>query len=126
MAPFHFCEFELSAADSALVPALQTARQHYRLARVRGELLGDGLFADPAWNMLLDLFISSAEGRRLSVSALCIGSRAPAATAHRYVQLLADAGLVERSADEKDGRRRFIALTDEGHDAMVTLLTSLG
>jgi DNA-binding MarR family transcriptional regulator len=93
------------------------------MAVKRRQLLGDRLFFDPAWNMLLDLFISESTGRRLSVTALCIGSHSSAATALRYATLLMDAGLIARVADETDGRRSHVHLTAEGWRVMKTLLS---
>lgn len=45
-----------------------------KFRRSRGLYFGTSLFADPAWDMLLDLFLAGEEGRRVSVSSLCIGS----------------------------------------------------
>lgn len=105
-------------------PVLARAKQAYALATRRRQLLGDKLFFDPAWNMLLDLFISECAGRRLSVSAVCIGSHSSSATALRYATMLLEAGLVSRVADRLDGRRVYVRLTDWGWDAMQELLSS--
>ncbi|WP_167737355.1 MarR family transcriptional regulator [Sphingomonas parva] len=86
------------------------------------EILGAELCVDPAWNMLLDLFISAGQGRELSVSAACIGSLASYSTAMRYVNLLVDVGLVERKPDASDRRRSYLSLTDSGRAAMAKLL----
>lgn len=111
-----------SAAPSALV---EVAKLLYTLRKVRDELLGDALFSEPAWDILLDLFISDHERRRLSVSAVCIGARAPSATALRYLTMLQDAELVERMRDERDGRRSHVQLTALGRRRMISLLAQL-
>lgn len=103
---------------------LARAKQAYQLTARRKQLLGDKLFFDPAWNMLLDLFVSECAGRRLSVSALCIGSLSSSATALRYAAMLIDAGLIERTADSSDGRRSYVFLTGSGWDAMQQLLSA--
>lgn len=102
--------------------ALSRARREYRLCAKRAALLG-GMCFDPAWNMMLDLMISEADGRRLSVSALCMGSRAPAATAIRYIGQMVDAGLVVRAPDLHDARRSFVDLTDDGRALLLDLLS---
>lgn len=104
---------------------VQVAKRLYELRRVRDDLLGDALFSEPAWDILLDLFVSDSEARRLSVSAVCIGARAPSATALRYLALLQEAGLVERTRDELDGRRSHVCLTPSGRRRMATLLERL-
>ncbi|RZL81730.1 MAG: MarR family transcriptional regulator [Sphingomonas sp.] len=116
----------LGAPPSAVTEALiDVARRLYAMRKVRDELLGEALFSEPAWNMLLDLFISEHERRRLSVSAVCIGARAPSATALRYLTMLQDAGLVERTRDERDARRSHVQLTALGQRRMVALLSRL-
>lgn len=107
---------------AAFENALSRARAEYELNARRSVMLGASLSGDPAWNMLLDLLLSEADGRRLSVSALCIGSGSSHATACRYLALLVDAGLVARTADSLDGRRTYVALTDRGTACMLELL----
>lgn len=113
-------ESEIRATERRVV---DRAREAYALVRRRRTLLGDRLFFDPAWNMLLDLFISECEGRRLSVSAVCIGSHSSSATALRYAGLLAQAGLIGRVADGSDGRRSHVHLTARGWTVMRQLLS---
>ena len=104
-------------------PALvEVAKRLYTVRKVRDELLGEALFSEPAWDILLDLFISDHERRQLSVSAVCIGARAPSATALRYLTMLQDADLVERTRDERDGRRSHVRLTVLGRRRMASLL----
>lgn len=77
-----------------------------------------GLFADPAWDMLLDLMHARLNGKRISVSSLCIAARVPATTALRRIGDLVSAGLATRVRDENDGRRVFIELTEDGFTRM--------
>lgn len=77
-----------------------------------------GLFADPAWDMLLDLMHARLNGKRISVSSLCIAARVPATTALRRIGDLVSAGLATRIRDENDGRRVFIELTEDGFARM--------
>ncbi|MEG8019232.1 transcriptional regulator [Sphingomonas sp. LR55] len=107
-------------------PALvDVAKRLYTMRKVRDDLLGETLFSEPAWDILLDLFISDHERRQLSVSAVCIGARAPSATALRYLAMLQDANLVERTRDERDGRRSHVQLTVLGRRRMANLLGQL-
>ena len=69
------------------------------------------LFGEPAWDMILDLYIHQAQGRPTSITAACIGSHAPATTALRYIDLLCDLGWVEKIPDDNDRRRSLLALT---------------
>lgn len=113
-------------ADERAAAAVSIARRIYALAARRERRFGPELFSNPAWLMLLDLFVSEAEGRRLSVTALCLGSRKPLATALRYVAVLCDAGLTTRSADAVDARRSFVSLTDKARRSLIDLLLEHG
>jgi DNA-binding MarR family transcriptional regulator len=101
------------------------ATRLYAMRRHRNQVLGVSLFSEPAWDILLDLFISHHAGRQLSVSAVCIGACAPSATALRYLAILQEVGLVVRIRDESDGRRSYIHLSAAGRQRMSELLTQL-
>lgn len=100
------------SGDLPLVSAVQV-RDLLRARRLRADFLPGDLFADPAWDMLLDLLAARLEHARVSVSSLCIAAAVPPTTALRWIRTLTDKGLVERQADPLDGRRVFIALADE-------------
>ncbi|MBR0654141.1 winged helix DNA-binding protein [Plastoroseomonas arctica] len=68
----------------------------------------------PAWDMLLDLATVTAEGKHVSVSAICISSGAPQSTALRKLAALEAAGLVRRYLHGHDRRRVCLALTEKG------------
>jgi predicted transcriptional regulator len=81
-----------------------------------------GLFADPAWDMLLDLTHARLAGKHVSVSSLCIASGVPATTALRRITDLVETGLAVRIKDHSDGRRVFVELTDDGFARMIRYL----
>src|SRR5690606_24209072 len=71
----------------------QQVRDWLRVRRLRDEFLPGDLFADPAWDMLLDLFAARLEQERVSVSSLCIASAVPPTTALRWIRTLTEKGL---------------------------------
>lgn len=98
---------------------LALARKTYALRRKRVSLFGSAdLFGEPAWDILLDLYIAAGEGKPVSVSSACIGSAAPATTGLRWLGVLADEGLVVRENDAEDHRRVLVRLTPAGQTAM--------
>lgn len=98
---------------------LALARKAYALRRKRAALFDNpDLFGEPAWDILLDLYIAAGEGKPVSVSSACIGSAAPATTGLRWLGVLADEGLVVRENDEEDHRRVLVRLTPAGQSAM--------
>lgn len=96
----------------------QEIRAVIRSRRMRAQFFTGELFADPAWDMLLDLFASELERRRVSVSSLCIAAAVPPTTALRWIGTLHDAGLFERHADPSDRRRAYIALSQKALEGM--------
>lgn len=89
-----------------------------RSRRMRAQFFADELFADPAWDMLLDLFAAELERRQVSVSSLCIAAAVPPTTALRWIGTLHEAGLFERKADPTDRRRAYIGLSAQGLEGM--------
>lgn len=82
-----------------------------RIRMRRNELLGAPLFRDPAWDMLLELYVAHDQGRDLSVSSVCYASGVAPTTALRHLQRLEEHGLIEREGDRGDNRRLFVRLT---------------
>ena len=94
--------------------------------RMRDEMFGGELFADPAWDMLLDLTAARAEHRRVSVTSLCIAAAVPATTALRWIAQMVDSGLLVREEDGEDRRRVFIALSDRAAQGMARYFERVG
>lgn len=92
----------------------KTIRRILELRDQRSALFGKDLFADPAWDILLELFSSSLNQRRVTVSRVCAASRVSGTTALRWLKTLEERELIRRQADPMDGRRVFISLTDRG------------
>ena len=93
-----------------------------RARRMRDHFFKSDLFADPAWDMLLDLMAARLEKQRVAVSSLCIAAAVPPTTALRWIKSLSDQGLFVRVADAEDGRRVFIELSDWAASALEAYL----
>lgn len=100
-------------------------RQMIRRRRMREQFFPAELFADPAWDMLLDLYAAQLEGQSVSVSSLCIAAAVPATTALRWIKTMTDAGIFERRADPRDGRRIFIAMEAKTEAALARYFEAL-
>lgn len=101
---------------------VQVARSFYKIRRRRSRVLPADLFAEPAWDMLLDLFIQRSNGQRVSVTSLCFASGVPPTTALRWISGLIESDLVVRVESEQDRRKAFIVLTDRGYRQMRSIL----
>lgn len=108
------------------LPDPRLVRRIIHQRKMRARFLAPELFADPAWDILLDLTAARVERLRVSVTSLCIASGVPTTTALRWISQLIDAGLLERQPDEVDRRRAFIALTDKGAEAIARYFAELG
>ena len=99
-------------------------RSIIRARRLRDHFFRAEMFADPAWDMLLDLMAARVERQRVAVSSLCIAAAVPPTTALRWIKTLCDQGLFVRVADPEDGRRVFIELSSETATMMEAYLKS--
>jgi len=108
------------------LPDPRLVRRIIRQRQTRARFFDGDLFADPAWDMLLDLTAARAEHTRVSVTSLCIASGVPPTTALRWIGQMTEGGLLCRVEDETDRRRAFITLTDKAVDAMARYFAGLG
>lgn len=109
----------LRQSGAAVVRAIICAR------RLRNESFEPRLFSDPAWDILLDLYLAKVEQRRVSVSSLCIAAAVPQSTALRQISWLVSRGLVERHPNKLDGRVTFVEITEGGCSSMRNFLDRL-
>ena len=115
-------------APAAAVPEISadTVRAVIRARRLRARYFPEHLFADPAWDMLLDLLQAEIAQLRVPVSSLCIAAAVPATTALRWLKTLVQEGLFVRRADPHDGRRVFVELATETSKALRRYFAEVG
>ena len=103
----------------------QRARRLLENRRKRIAIFGAQMFAEPAWDMLLLLFLSG-RGRRQTQSSLCELSGASRSTAMRWIEFLAGRGLVRREDHPTDKRHNFVSLTEKGRHLLDLYLSETG
>lgn len=104
----------------------EAARAILALRRFRDSVLKDpGLFGEPSWNILLDLFEARARGASVSVSSACVGSGVPTTTALRYITAMVENGWVVRHPHPWDNRVSLLTLSDDATQRMSTILKRL-
>jgi hypothetical protein len=92
-----------------------------RIIRRRADRAGHfspTLFADPAWDILLELFASTIEQQKHSIGSLQAAVPAPQTTTLRWISTLEKEGLLVRKGHPCDARRIFIALSAAGKKSM--------
>lgn len=84
-----------------------------------------GLFGDPAWNILLDLFIAHMLGKCVCVTDTALAGNVPVTTALRWLSSLERTSLVERRRDHTDRRRSFVFLSGSGISYVKDILAEM-
>lgn len=82
-------------------------------------------FNDPAFDMLLDLFVATETGGARSFKVTALASRVPPATAARYVEMMVQDGIILREADRQDGRRTLLSLSDRAMTSLRDWLSAI-
>jgi hypothetical protein len=117
---------EQSTAGDIPPLSVETVRSVIRARRLRARYFRDELFADPAWDMLLDLLQAEIAQLRVPVSSLCIAAAVPATTALRWLKTMVSQGIFIRRADPHDGRRVFVELAPEASQALRRFFGEVG
>lgn len=102
------------ANSSVLAAAAEACAARRRLYA----LFGRRLFSDPSWDILLELFVSTLEDRKVTVSTACMSACAPTTTALRHIAYLVQEGLVIRRPHPADARSTYLELTGQAVDRL--------
>lgn len=118
---------ESIAADSAQHELAQTqlVEEILKSRRRRDSVFGAELFGEPAWDIMLSLFLAEKQQIRVSVSDACRASASPQTTGLRWIKLLEVEGWLERKCDVLDGRRMWLTLTYRARSVMRDYLDQL-
>ena len=96
----------------------EIARKMYRARRRRDEFFPQRLFAEPAWDILLDTFVQQAGDGNTTIKAVCASSHVAPTTALRYIKLLKDEGLLTTWNHPTDRRVTCVRLSKDGYLTM--------
>ena len=88
------------------------------LRRARDAVLGQDLFSDPAWDVLLELYAAKLGGRSMSVADLAQAVATPRSTTARWIAALEERGLITSAIDPSEPDRLQVELTAEGASKM--------
>jgi DNA-binding MarR family transcriptional regulator len=108
---------ELNAgADRGVL--VERARRTFLGRQRRSQIFSGAMFGEPAWDMLLALYVTEKSGARHTIVRLMAQSGAPATTALRWLDYLDKERLVTRQPNPIDKRASFIKLTNKARDAL--------
>lgn len=105
-------------------PLAGIARQILEARQRRTRLFGRAMFGEPAWEMLLLLYVAES-GTRRTVTRLAQLSGASKGTALRWLDYLLHQNLVRREPHPTDRRAAFVELTDKGRAALDRYLAEM-
>jgi hypothetical protein len=103
--------------------ALAAARRALRNLCERQRTFDGTISGDPAWNILLDLFIAHEEGRNVSIPSICEASNVAEGVILRCIAHLVEAGLVARQPHAADPNSIYLVLTAEARRRMCDYFT---
>lgn len=107
-----------STDDSSRAALIARAKEEFGNRRRRTTIFGGSMFGEPAWDMLLALYILDVSGQRQTTGALMQFSGAPATTARRWLDYLVENGLAGRAHHPTDQRVMFVSLTEKGRNTL--------
>lgn len=114
-----------SAAPPAIAPVSNpvtarsnTLRKLRAVRRIRARVMSADLFADPCWDMMLDLYDAYRRDASLTTTVLAEEAHIPLTTAIRRLDTLAEHGLIARRQDGSDRRRTLVELSEVGIEAL--------
>lgn len=113
------------APPAATTTPLHRARALIEQRRLRRRFLPEELFHEPAWDMLLALYVALHDQRVMNVKTLVSSADAPVTTSQRWIEHLAKLGLVRRVVDPVDRRRIEVSLSDDGRRAIEAYLVAI-
>lgn len=111
-----------SAADPPSPALLERAESILRVRRARERLLGRAVIGEPAFDLLLCLYLQSGQ-KGSSVSSLARPAGIAYSSAMRWIRYLADKGLVERTDSRSDRRAICVQLTPSGRAVLDELFS---
>lgn len=103
---------EEEAVTRAKLCALATEMRKMREAR--SQFFGRDAFDDPAWDILLALYIARCEDRLVTVSQLCFCASVRPTDALRTISTLCDETLIERELANDNDEKVYMCLSPKG------------
>jgi DNA-binding MarR family transcriptional regulator len=104
--------------DTSRAALTARAREEFGNRRRRTTIFEHSMFGEPAWDMLLALYILDESGQRQTTGALMQFAGAPVTTARRWLDYLVENGFARRSHHPTDQRVMFVGLTEKGRNAL--------
>ena len=117
---------EASESDLRRTRAQRAAAQIIARRRARHAHFGaQDIFGEPAWDILLDLYVRRDGEESISVKSACVNAGVPANTALRWLRALELEGLLCCEDGPCDQDRSLVRLSRNGFDRMTDYLEEI-
>lgn len=90
------------------------AQEELRERGRRAAHFPDTLFGEPAWDILLDLYVHACKAHEVSVTSACLAAQVPPTTGLRWIGLLEAEGFIARRSSQRDRRTVILDFTPDG------------
>ena len=98
------------------------ARRLLDISRQADTMFDGPLLSNPAWDILLDLYIQRSEGKRISIISVCVAANAPTSTVLRYIEAMIDSGTIVKIPSLEDSESLLIDLSETAYARMNSIL----
>jgi hypothetical protein len=106
-------------------PTSEQLKELLKARQARANFFGAHLFADPAWDILLQVYVALLDKETLLVSTLLRTSSVPATTMLRWVRALEQDGWLEHNREPLEHPQSFLKLSAAGKLGMERYLASV-
>ena len=86
-------------------------KTYLRARRDREWQFPRGLFSDPAWDILLELYVAQSEDRPVTVRDACKAASVPETSGTRWLRILESRHLVKREGETPEPNEATVTLT---------------
>jgi len=97
----------------------------YSERRRRDALFPDGLFGEPAWDLLLALFTAREKGEEMILCAAYRAAHVSDTTGRRLLDQLEKEGLISRRRAPRSRKTRLVELTPDGVERLTAFWAPL-
>jgi len=104
---------------------LARVRKHVVERQLRNAYFNPSIFGEPAWEILLTLYISENTGRKPTLRRLAHRVNTPLTTAIRWIDYLAKENLVQKEPRPDYRRMMYVTLLDKGRALIEDYFSSL-
>lgn len=117
---------QLPESSARVERALEAAQKALRDRQLRTDFVGNAeMFGEPAWDILLDLFIRQTNDEATCKLPANIGPDTRPSTVLRWLNVLQQNDLLRFESDPSDQSHHLIRLTPAGYEGMMRYLETI-